>query len=415
MRRAGDRRMSGAALGATLSRIGASYWFVPAILTSLAFGLALASVAVDRGRGGTFAAEIPFGASLAAEDARTLLSIVAQSIFGVTGVMFSMTILAVSFATGKYGPRLIGNFMRDRVNQWSLGILTATFVYALVVTRSVRTGDGETSAFVPHLSILVALVLTLASIAVVIYFVHHIPETIDISRLIAAIGRRLLADIRELAEAQAEAAGPGFEPPDAPPDAALAIERSGYVEALDLGRLRGLAAERGLRIAVDLPLGAFASTESIALRIWGSAPDEETAARLLDCFALGDTPTADKNLRHLLDQLVEVTARALSPGVSDPFTAISCVNWMYAASVAAGTHEGGLTGAQAGPVHLPPMRFADVLEAGFGASRPYTRSDPLCDRHVRDTLDRLARDLDDGPHREALRRFADALDAEADA
>ena len=88
---------------------------------------------------------------------------------------------------------------------------------------------------------------------------------------------------------------------------------------------------------------------------------------------------------------------------------------MYAASVAAGTHEGGLTGAQAGPVHLPPMRFADVLEAGFGASRPYTRSDPLCDRHVRDTLDRLARDLDDGPHREALRRFADALDAEADA
>ena len=209
MRRAGDRRMSGAALGAALARIGASYWFVPAILTSLAFGLALASVAVDRGRGGAFAAEVPFGAPLAAEDARTLLSIVAQSIFGVTGVMFSMTILAVSFATGKYGPRLIGNFMRDRVNQWSLGILTATFVYALVVTRSVQTGDAGAPAFVPHLSILVALVLTLASIAVVIYFVHHIPETIDISRLIAAIGRRLLADIRELAEAQAEAAAAG--------------------------------------------------------------------------------------------------------------------------------------------------------------------------------------------------------------
>ena len=51
-------------------------------------------------------------------------------------------------------------------------------------------------------------------------------------------------------------------------------------------------------------------------------------------------------------------------------------------------------------------------QAGFGASRPYTVTDTLCDRHFQKTVDRLKQEIDPGPHRETfdsfLKRLADA-------
>lgn len=404
----------GAPIDAAIARIRASYWAVPAALTVLALLAALAVVAVDRATGATGIATFPFSEPIDAEGARSLMAVVAQSIFNVTGVMFSMTIVAVSFATGKFGPRLIGNFMRDRVNQWSLGVLTATFVFTLVVARSIR-GGAEGAAFVPEVAVLVALVLALASIGVVIYFVHHIPGMIDISRITASIGRELMEDIRKVAAIQRRARDTTGSEEDwfeDEPDRTIEMGRSGYVEAVDLERMRRLADEAGLRIAVDLPVGRFAGVQSPALRLWGTAPDDELRAELLDCFVLGEAPLAAHNLLHLVDQLVEITARALSPGVSDPFTAINCMNWLYAATLVGATHEGGLTGAQAGPVRVPALRLEHLLARGFGASRPYTRTDPLCDARVREVLGRLVQEVEAGSHRDTIRRFAAGLDAD---
>lgn len=116
----------------------ASYWFIPANMVLFAIVLAYGSEWLDHN------AEIlpfQFPESLIdtqVEGARSTLSTIATSVIGVTGVMFSMTIVAVSFAAGNYGPRLIGNFMRNRGNQISLGILIATFVYALLILRAVQ-------------------------------------------------------------------------------------------------------------------------------------------------------------------------------------------------------------------------------------------------------------------------------------
>src|SRR3546814_9382887 len=65
----------------------------------------------------------------------------------VTGVqtcalpIFAITIAAVVYASGTYGPRLLTNFMTDRGNQLSLGVFVATFVYGLMVLRVVRAED----------------------------------------------------------------------------------------------------------------------------------------------------------------------------------------------------------------------------------------------------------------------------------
>lgn len=71
--------------------------------------------------------------------ARTMLGAIASSTIGVVGTVFSITIAALSLAAGQMGPRLLRNFVRDRANQVTLGVFLATFAYALMVLRSVRT------------------------------------------------------------------------------------------------------------------------------------------------------------------------------------------------------------------------------------------------------------------------------------
>lgn len=100
-----------------LEDVRASYWFLPASLVCLALLVSQGTLFLDRNP-----EWVPFEPPQAfrnthVDGARALLSIIAQSIFGVAGVLFSMTIAAVSFASGNFGPRLIGNFMRDRGNQ----------------------------------------------------------------------------------------------------------------------------------------------------------------------------------------------------------------------------------------------------------------------------------------------------------
>ncbi len=400
----------GARLGKAVQDLRQSYWAIPAGLSLLSVALAFAMVSLDRAVGAT----ILDGPAISPDGARTILSLIAQSIIGVTGVMFSMTLVAVSFASGNFGPRLIGNFMRDRVNQWSLGILVATFVFALLVARAVADGDvpgGGEGGFVPHLSILVAVLLALACTGVVIYFVHHIPEMINIASITASLGRRALSAIKKRAEAQRDARGDGFEPPEAPPDAEIAMRAAGYIVSLDLGTLREIADRRGLRIDVPHDVGTFVSEATVVLRIWGSPlagdeVDDDPEEELRRCLALGDDKREEQNPAFLLDQLVEIAARALSPGVNDPFTAINCVNWMQAGAVAAARHAGGLSGRQDGPVRTPELTFTNVLDAGLGASRPYTASDPLSDTHLRSMLDRLEEEVGEGsPHWPVLDAF----------
>lgn len=181
----------------TIEAVRASYWFIPATLVLLSIGMSELTQWIDRNPD-----IMPFNVAQSmintkADGARSTMAVIAQSIIGVTGVMFSITMVAVSFASGQFGPRLIGNFMRDRGNQWSLGVLIATFVYSLLILGAIHNeGSNGAETFVPQYSILVALTMTLLSVAMLIYYVHHVPETINVSNISATLGKRFSEDIR---------------------------------------------------------------------------------------------------------------------------------------------------------------------------------------------------------------------------
>ncbi|MCT7061932.1 DUF2254 domain-containing protein, partial [Salmonella enterica] len=70
------------------------------------------------------------------DGSRAMLSAIGGSMLGVAATAFSITISVIATASSTYGPRLVRNFMADRGNQTVLGVLVATFVYALLVLRT---------------------------------------------------------------------------------------------------------------------------------------------------------------------------------------------------------------------------------------------------------------------------------------
>lgn len=356
-----------------ISDIRASYWFIPACLAGLAVITARVLVWVEY-ENHWVSDLIPSSLNdTKIEDARLILSVIAQSIIGVTGVMFSVTMVAVSFASGNFGPRLIENFMRDRGNQWSLGILIATFVFTLMVMRSIQGGASEgVDPFVPQMPIVVAMSLALLSVSVVIYFVHHVPETINVSNISAGLGQGFCTQMAKTA--RKDATGARKRAPKSATE--ISLETNGYVQRIDLAKISDIADASDITIWIDRVPGDFVHSGQTALRC-SSPLDEAQISALRACFAIGSIKTEDQNLLFLAEQQVEMIARALSPGVNDPFTAINCLNWL-AAGLARGMQKGvsfGLHGSER--VILRPLEIEDVLDATFGAAFQYVEDDKM--------------------------------------
>jgi uncharacterized membrane protein len=163
-------------------RLQSSFWFVPAMLALGSTALAFSAVALDE-QATDLLSNWERLYSGGAKGASAVLQTIAGSMITIAGVVFSMTLVALTPASAQFGPRLLRNFMSDTLNQLVLGTFIATFIYCLLVMRTIRREDE--AAFVPHLSVTLGVLLALASMAVLIYFIHHVSVSIQADEVFA--------------------------------------------------------------------------------------------------------------------------------------------------------------------------------------------------------------------------------------
>ena len=411
-----------------------SYWFYPAVLAIAAFALSAVTLHFDRTTNTAWLAEIGAIELAGPDSASDILVLAAGAMLGVASTVFSITIAAVAYASGTYGPRLLNNFMEDRGNKVSLAVFIATFVFCVNVLRTIRhegasiTGfDGETlelTSFVPNLSLVVAYGLIVISVGTLVYFLHHIPASIRIHTVLEAIGTRLIGDIRKTYPDTPSAPAPKREAEGR----VLAATRAGYVQSINFGNLRTLASGAGARITLDCRTGDFVHPGMVLAR-WtcdgGAGETRFDPDAVRDCFVLGGMRTPDQDLRFLIDELVEIGLRALSPGINDPFTAITAMHWLGAATAELGhryldhhsdeNESGDDSEDEGGPrVIRRVVTFPEYVSRGFGSMRSGVASSPVATMVGLETIANVARVIDDETRKADLMREADLLFAQAE-
>ena len=308
-------------------------WIIPAVETLGVLLLFAATYGVDRAAYGGLLQLPSWVLSGTADAARIILATVAAAIITVVGIVFSITIVALTLASTQFGPRMLRNFLRDRGTQLTLGTFVATFCYAMITL--VAVGGGPHGEFVPHLSITVALVLTLADVGVLIYFLNHIASMIQLPVVIAGIAATLAAEIAAQERGAAFGVGAKRGPSSEELLARLAesgvpirTPRSGYLQVIRHDALLKIATAADAVVQLPYRPGHFMVAGQVIARVWPPEAADSVAVRLALGHITGAYRTLPQDISFGFDQLVEIALRALSPAVNDTFTGMTCVDWI---------------------------------------------------------------------------------------
>ena len=415
-------------------------WFVPALLVIgaavLFLGCYLLDQAVYRGT-----LTLPWWIRQGSADAgRQVLIAIATSVITVVGVVFSITILALTLASQQFGPRMLRNFIRDGGTQFSLGAFVATVVFAVLALGSITNGPrGE---FVPHIAITVALALVMADLLVLIYFIHHIAKSIQLPEVIAGIARDLGWAIEaEFPELHVHPEGPGAgrgrvgEDPGAGvrgtesrPDGqevsglveqirsqgvSVPATTSGYLQFVGYAELAAVAEDAGAVILLAHRPGHFVVAGSTLAVVH----PPQAAARVAEAIASGHVTGPHRTLIQdpvfAIDQLVEIAIRALSPAVNDTFTALTCIDWLGdgLCKVSPRRLAEGVYRDRANRVRLIEAgpSYARMVNRAFDKIRQAGRGMPAVSIRLVDALARVMANTTDPERRRVLLRQAEMV------
>jgi uncharacterized membrane protein len=336
-------------LGTTWEQLNSSFWFVPGLMT--VGGLVLFAVTFQFDR--IFQPNlngIPLIFSGGTDAARAVLGTIAGSLITVVATVFSLTIVALQLASSSYSPRVLRNFTSDRGVQVVLGTYIATFTYALMVLRVIRTPESTSpKTFVPVFSVTAAVLLALVCVGLLIYFIHHIAQLIQSSTIVRSAHTDTTIALSRLVDRK-DAPGEVQDPHDQFDFERLAREEplvvraqeSGYVQHLNVDAVLEAVAGDEEKMVVELPFrpGHFVSAGLPIVRLWptpdgGLAPEREEDVR--KAFFFGHERSFRQDFAFGLRQLSDIALKGLSPGVNDPTTAMQAMDRMEAILITLGT------------------------------------------------------------------------------
>ena len=266
-------------------------------------------------------------AKASASAALALLSAIASGMLPLTGLVFSLAFVMVQFSATAYSPRLVSWFAGSAMMSHSLGVFTATFLYALAAIVWVdRGGTGK----VPPLTLWVAIALLLVSVVFFVLLVEKL-AMLQISRVLAYAGDQARAVIdRDYAPldpaggATADAAARGQK---LPPVSQVLVHRGGpaVIQAIDVKPLVALAAREGVVVEVAGAVGDTLIDGMPLVSVHGGGrPLGERALRRL--VKLGAERTFEQDPKYAVRLLVDIAIRALSPAINDPTTAVQALD-----------------------------------------------------------------------------------------
>ncbi|NVK54529.1 MAG: DUF2254 domain-containing protein [Alteromonadaceae bacterium] len=309
--------------------LSTSYWFIPILMMGCSAATCYTCLSVIER---AFLPEFirPLIPLVTQDGVQQLLSTVAGAMITVTSIAFSMTIVSLTLASSQFGPRLIRNFMHDRSTQAVLGILVSTFLFCLISLHHLSSISSNQDA----ISMLagVTTFLALVDCVTIIYFIHHVSRSIQADQVIANCVAHFESNIDSLlpvpeSESSFRPVARQWATPQGDFSVTLKAMSSGYVQTVNYASFLNQSPTLVSGCELHVRSGDHVLTGEALFTIHCYQPSlEEEFTALRQAVVLGANRTPIQDPEFAINQLVEVALRALSPGINDPNTAITCID-----------------------------------------------------------------------------------------
>lgn len=264
-------------------------------------------------------------AAVGPESARAVLAALSSSMLTFIVFVFSIMLLAVQLASAQLTPRIIATFFRSRVLKYSLMLFVFAFTYTLAALS--RIGDS-----VPQVSLWVAVYSSVGCIGVFLYLIDRIGKSlrpVTVLTRVGSAGQEVIEDVypRPLAGTRDTPTNVALMP-EGEPSRTVATRRTGVVLAFDEAGLVELARRAHCTIEFVPQVGNFVTSGDPLFRLYRGG--EGIADRELDqAVAIGPERTVEQDPEFAFRVIVDIAAKALSPAINDPTTAVLALDQIH--------------------------------------------------------------------------------------
>jgi uncharacterized membrane protein len=294
-------------------RVTTSLWFIPVICVIAGVVLAVITISIDRATDGSLLSTSITGDP---NSAVAILSTAAASMVSLTALVLTITGVVVQLAMGQFSPRSVRPFLQDRPSQWAIGVFVGAFAHSMLALREVRSFTQQ--GYVPSLTIAVSFLLMLASVVVLVAYVHHIGNSLKVDSIIKSVGD----ETRELF---------GSLYPDRMPRSGhldgnvVGSDRAGFIFDVDTDALVRIATEADGRLEMLHAIGTFVATGEPLFAIEGDVDRDD----VLRAIAVGSERTMDRDGAYGIQTLVDIAQRSLTDSFNDPTTATQAIDRIH--------------------------------------------------------------------------------------
>ena len=362
-----------------IHRLVANYWSLPMVAVIAAPLVGAAVLWADRAFAGRWLFEQGITPMVAGDTAQDL----AIAIVGINAAFltlyWSVTLIVLTLATGNLGVRLVDRWLDKGLVRLSMAGLTFCLVFSIIVLM--RVDPEAPLSQLPHFALTAMLALELVNIAMLGVAIHDLGRTMFVDRSIAHLG----TDAGSVAIPIVER-----EPFAGEWQVTIPSKREGYIEGIDLaaiakelgndqGAVRFCAAP-GQHVLEGEPLVQFATAN----------PDEDC---IYKAIPIGEFRSSVQSTVYQVRLLVEVAARALSPGINDFYSAIACADQLAAAisgNASLWVEDGKVAAWEEAPrFELPGQDFRGLFGAPLKAFRQAAADYPSVSIRMIDNYARL--------------------------
>ena len=338
--------------------------------------------------------------------AQVILGGIAASIMTVVSIVFAILLMTLTLASMQFSPRIIVSFVRDRVTQWTLGVFLGTFSYCMAALPTARALPRP---FAPVATVMGAMLLALACVAWLLFFIHHVSQAISVSNIVDRIASETEFIIEEMM--------PWPHRPDALPsphllepgtwETPVTSQNSGYIRYIDTKRLVELAKWHHVKVHLLRRVGHFVPAGTPLLMVHrGDRLSAEGREHLLGTVDLGPSRTLQQDIEFGVLQIVDIALKAISPAVNDPSTGVTCVDQLSRILIRFASREAPAALLYDPPgvvrVSVPCMTFEGLLNSAFEQIRLYSKSDTAVSLRLLRALADIAQTTSDLSYRQKL-------------
>jgi len=341
--------------------------------------------------------------------AQVILGGIAASIMTVVSIVFAIVLMTLTLASMQFSPRIIVSFSRDRVTQWTLGIFLGTFSYCMAALPAARS---QPTPFAPVATVMGAMLLAIACVCWLLFFIHHITQAISVSNIVDRIATETVAMIDGLMPEPRSARMNHLEPePPGLDETPILCETSGYIRFVDIPALVNAAKSSHVTLSVVRRVGQFVPAGMpLLMTTKANRIEAEKLIEIREAFDLGPTRTLEQDVEFGILQIVDIALKAISPAVNDPTTAISSIDQLSRILIRFVSRD-PLSPAYYDPpgilrVRVPWIDFDHLVTSAFEQIRMYSKGDVAVSLRMLRALGDIAVATDHAAEKHRLREQA---------